>query len=246
MKLYKNWTLVYAFSKKLATTDKRFEQSLEIFKQSIEYNKRFHKLKIYSDKETFEYIYQFGIEIELIDFEDFIFLDDIKIKVLPKLTDNEVLIDPDVFLFSNLKLPTTYDVILDRPVNINVYWLQEQIESSKEYEFSKLINFKPKKDLTGNIGVIKFFNKNLQELYIDFYSKVRDIAKKEKDKLPPFPSYSILLGEVGLKTVIDDTNSSFFFASEISSNKYDHVAGPRKFDFDSIKKYLSPIKNNLI
>lgn len=244
--LYKNWELVYAFSKNLSTSNDKFEKSLNIFKQSIEYNKRFHKLKIYCDRDTLEYVSDFGVDIELIDFEDFIFLDDIKIKVLPNLKDNQVLIDPDIFLFSELKLPKTCDVVLDRPVNINVYWLQEQIEESKQYKFSKFINFKPKKDTTGNIGVLKFFNKELETSYIDFYNKVRNIAKEEKDKLPPFPSFSILLGEVGLKTVIDKMNSKIVFASEMSSNSYDHVAGPRKYDVDLIKDYLKPPKTSLI
>jgi len=240
------WVLVYAFSKKLSTSDVQFNKSLDILKYSIIYNKRYHKLKIYTDTETFLYIKDFGIDIEIFDFEKFIFLDDIKIQILPILNNNEVLIDPDIFLFSELKIPTEYDVVLDRPVNVKVSWLQEQIELSKNYEFSKLINFKPKNNKTGNIGIMKFFNKKLENSYIEFYKNVKSVAETEENNLPPFPSFSILLGELGLKTVIDNLNCKIVFLSEIRLNKYDHVAGPRKYDFDSIKGYLRPIEHKII
>lgn len=240
------WILVYVFSKKLSTSESQFNKSLDIFKHSIKYNKRYHKLKIYTDDETFLYVKDFGVEVEIFKFEDFLFLDDIKIQILPKLNKNEILIDPDIFLFHELKIPTECDVILDRPVNIRVSWLQEQIEMSKKYNFSKLINFKPKNNITGNIGIMKFFNIDLQNQYIDFYKNVKGIAEKEKDILPPFPSFSILLGEVGLKTVIDKLNCKIIFLSEIHLNKYDHFAGPRKYDFNIMKGYTNPIESKLI
>ena len=234
-----NLELVYAFSKKLSKSHVKFEKTLDLFQKSTIYNKRFHKLKIFSDKETLPFIEKFNIPIEVIEFEDFLFLDDIKIKVLPELTYNQVLIDYDVFLFSKLILPTQCDVVLDRPDNINVWYIQELAESARQYKFFELLDFNPKDDISGNIGLMKFFDKELEKNYIYFYNQLKNIAKLEKEMLPPFPSYSILLGEIGLKNVIDKMGSILKFTSTMDVNNYEHLAGPKKSDPDRWLKSLN-------
>ena len=243
MKLDKDWTLVYTFSKKLSVSDTQFERYLSVFKKSVQYNKKYHKLKLYTDKETYPHIYDFGLEVELIDFEDFLFLDDLKIKVIPFLESNEVMIDPDIFLLSELKVPKECDIVMDRPASIYGDSIQNLIKLSKSYKFGKLLDFNPKNNITGNIGILKIFNKNLEKSYIDFYDKVKEIAKEEKHKLPPFPSFSILVGELGLKNIIDKNDYKVVFLDMMNDNKYKHLAGSKKYD---IEHYLKPIQRTLI
>lgn len=235
------WTLVYAFSKKLSTSKNQWDNFLKVFFKSVQYNKRFHKIKIYTDESTLSYINHLDVSIESIPFENHLFLDDIKIQVLGILEKNEVLIDPDIFLYTKLHLDNKFDLIVDRPVSINSYWYLSDIQSCKKYNFSKHLNFDVVNNITGNIGIMKFFNKELLNRYIDFYNKVKLTASKEKKSLPPFPTYSILLGEVGLKNVVDDYNYSMGFASSNTLNSYTHLAGENK----SFSK-LKPLKRNLL
>lgn len=222
------WTLVYAFSKKLSTSEIQWKNFLKIFFKSVKYNKRFHKIKIYTDEHTLSYINHLDILIKVISFENYLFLDDIKIEVLGILEKNEVLIDPDIFLYKKLQLDNKFDLIVDRPVSINSYWYLDDIQSCKKYDFSKHLNFEVLDDITGNIGIMKFFNKELLNRYIDFYNKIKLTALNEKKLLPPFPTYSILLGEIGLKNVVDGYNYTMGFANKDIRNNYIHLAGENK------------------
>ena len=129
------WNLVYCFSKKLSDNDDNFEKILYSLEKSIEYNSKFHKVKVYTDSLTYQFIEHLNIEIEIYPFSKFRFLDDIKIQTLPLLTENEVLIDPDVFLFKELCLNEDSDAIFERPEKLSDPWYQREYSDSIKFEF---------------------------------------------------------------------------------------------------------------
>jgi hypothetical protein len=240
-----NWKLVYCFSKKLAVSTERFNSALSCLKNSIETNSKFHELKIYTDKDTYKFLENFTDDIEIIEYNDFSFLDDIKIQTLPLLKENEILIDIDIFLGNSLKINLLTDVVLDRPSYVTESYYRTEIERSLQYEFSKLLNYNPKKNEIGNIGIMKFVNKELEKKYINFYTKIKENILNQNKELPPFPAFSVLIGQIGLKNVIDDNNYTISYASKLDNN-YFHLAGSTKYKTVDFEKLNSRLTKTLI
>ena len=160
----KYWTLVYCFTKKLSKLaegeqDKNFNIILDCLKKSVQLNSKFHKLKLYTDDFTYDLVKDLNIETKVIDYSRFRFIDDIKIQTLPLLEENEVLIDPDIFLYKKLDVKENYDLILERKDSINTWWYNDERTLAEPFNFSKLLNFVSNSGTVGNIGIMKFFNK---------------------------------------------------------------------------------------
>jgi len=234
------WKLVYCFTKKLSLNESDFNTVLYSLNKSIEMSSKFHKIKIMTDNETLEYIKNIDVDYEIFEFDNFRFLDDIKIKVLPHIKNDEVLIDPDVFLFEELKIDKLCDLFAERPESINDKWYVEDYESSKKFEFSNYIKFESLNGDIVNIGILKFFNKQLERKYIENYNKIKSIALSEIDNLEPFPKYSILLGQLLLQNIIDDNSYNVIYAK--NNNEYYHLAGRQKYKNGYLKKLFN--KNN--
>ena len=239
----KIWTLVYCLSKRLAKTEDIWKTTLEYFKKSVEVNGKFHKLKLYTDEYTKKEL-DLDIETKILEVEDLSFLDNYKIQILPLLEKNEILIDPDVFLLKELTINEDCDIIVDREDSSNNKWYDIEFSMASDYKFSKLMKFK-KNVVIPNIGVLKFFNEKLQQKYIDSYNKIKTIAKEEN--LPPFPRFSILLGQVNLENIISQDTYSVEYCARNKNNEYLHIAGDEKFLEDSLNKvenFLSKDKSS--
>lgn len=238
-----DWKLVYCLSKRLAKTEDIWKTTLEYFKKSVEINGKFHKLKLYTDEYTKNEL-DLGIETKILEVEDLSFLDNYKIQILPLLEKNEILIDPDVFLLKELTINEDCDIIVDREDSSNNKWYDIEFSMASDYKFSKLMKFK-KNVFIPNIGVLKFFNKKLEQKYIDSYNKIKTIAKEEN--LPPFPRFSILLGQVNLENIISQDTYSVEYCARNKNNEYLHIAGDEKFLEDSLNKvenFLSKDKSS--
>ena len=205
----------------------------------------FHKVKLYTDSETKQYI-DFDIEIEILEVSDLSFLDNYKIQILPLLHDNEILIDPDVFLKKELIIDSDKDLVVDRPDSSNNKWYDIEFDMAKEYKFSKLMKFK-KDVIIPNIGILKFFNKELQKKYINNYNKIKSFTFDES--LPPFPRFSILLGQVSLENILSEDSYNIEYCSRKKQNDYIHLAGEEKFNeniLDNLESFLNKEKKKSI
>ena len=240
------WNLVYCFSKKLASSTIRFNYALSCLKKSIETNNKFHNIKLYTDATTISYLDDIPVEKEILNFDDFKFLDDIKIETLPKLKEDDILIDIDIFLGKALEINLNSDVVLDRPSYVTESYYRTEIERSIKYEFSKLLNYNLKKNEIGNIGIMKFVNKELEKKYINFYTKIKENTLNESKELPPFPAFSVLIGQIGLKNVIDNNNYTISYASKLDNNNYFHLAGDVKYKDIDFDKDLLRLNKTLI
>ena len=230
----KYWTLVYCFTKKLSKLaegeqEKNFNIILDCLKKSVQLNSKFHKLKLYTDDFTYDLVKDLNIETKVIDYSRFRFIDDIKIQTLPLLEENEVLIDPDIFLYKKLDVKENYDLILERKDSINTWWYNDERTLAEPFNFSKLLNFVSKSGTVGNIGIMKFFNKKFLNDYIERYNEVRDVAMAEEETLYPFPRFSVLLGQLLLRNVADDFNYSIGYSNMNEKNEYKHLSGHNKY-----------------
>lgn len=235
----KYWTLVYCFTKKLSKLaegeqDKNFNIILDCLKKSVQLNSKFHKLKLYTDDFTYDLVKDLNIETKVIDYSRFRFIDDIKIQTLPLLEENEVLIDPDIFLYKKLDVKENYDLILERKDSINTWWYNDERTLAEPFNFSKLLNFVSKSGTVGNIGIMKFFNKKFLNDYIERYNEVRDVAMAEEETLYPFPRFSVLLGQLLLRNVADDFNYSIGYSNMNEKNEYKHLSGHTKYKQHSL------------
>jgi len=238
-----SWKLIYCFTKRLSQSEENFKNILYSLRKSIELSSRFHDVKIFTDKETIQYLNNIEVKKELLDFGHLRFLDDIKISVLPHIKENEVLIDPDVFLFKKLYITEKCDIFVERPENIKDNWYVTDYEYSKKFKFSKNIKLESISGNVTNIGILKFFNTHLLNKYIERYNFVRNIALEEETTLDEFPKYSILLGQLLLQNVIDENGYIVSYAKHNKKNEYYHLAGEQKYENDYLNKILER-KNN--
>jgi len=232
------WKLIYCFTKRLSQSQEKFENILYSLNKSIELSSRFHDVKIITDTETLKYLNNLQVEKELFEFGHLHFLDDIKISILPHIKENEILIDPDVFLYKELIVSVECDLFAERPENINDRWYIKDYNLSKKFKFSKHIKLDSKSGNVTNIGILKFFNKNLLKKYIEEYNFVKSIALEQNDNLYSFPTFSILLGQLLLQNIIDKNDYRVSYAKLNTHNKYYHLAGEQKYDINYLKNII--------
>lgn len=233
------WNLVYCITKRLSQSEENFEIILYCLNKSIELASKFHNIKIITDSQTIGYIKHLNIEIEIFDFGHLRFLDDIKISVLPQLKDDELLIDPDVFIYRELKIDEDCDLLCERPENIiRDIWYHTDYKLSKNFKFSNFIRFESKTNDICNIGILKFFNQDLLKKYIERYNFVKSVALDEENNLYEFPTFSILLGQLLLQNIIDENDYKVNYIRHNRYNEYYHLAGPQKYDVKYLKSAL--------
>ena len=85
-----------------------------------------------------------------------------------------------------------------------------------------------------------------QKKYINFYTKIKENTLNESKELPPFPAFSVLIGQIGLKNVIDDNNYTISYASKLDNNNYFHLAGDVKYKNIDFDKDLLRLNKTLI
>ena len=223
-----NISFVYCFSKTLAVNEEQYEVNLEVLSKSVEHLKGLHQCKIFTDTQTYDDLKELSDNIEIVNTDNFKFLDDFKIKVLQNLTSNEILIDPDVMVFEKLKFDTSVDLIFDRKDSPSHDWYLndiEKIKGTKLYDKIKLVKNIP---FVPNIAFFKINNTNLLREYTDLYNFFKeDLLSKLKIQ---FPSFSILLGQYLLGIVLYEGKYSYIdIRGSNKKNSYVHLGGPQKY-----------------
>lgn len=233
--------LVYCFSKTLSENQSRLDVVLYCLKRSIEINSRFHDLKLYTDYLTLDELSHLDIQKEVVDFTPLKFTDDIKIQTLPLLKENEILIDIDVFLKKELVIDSNCDVIGEHPEYLSSKWYIRDYTKASNYNFGKHIRYSSISGGVINIGILKFFNKELQSQYFEKYNYVRDLALKQEHLIPEsLLNFSILLGQLLLQNIIDEYKYKVKFACNIHQNNYLHLAGKFKFELEeNLEEYIN-------
>ena len=77
--------------------------------------------------------------------------------------------------------------------------------------------------------------------YIIHYNNVRSVAFEEYDLLPPFPKFSLLLGQLLLQNLIDDNNYKISYCKLNKKNNYNHLAGITKYGYEKSNEYIDKV-----
>lgn len=236
-------SLCYCISRKLRFHEENFLKVLKVLFLSIETNSKYYDLTLYTDEATFKYVQNYPVKIKVVNYLNLRFIDDIKIQTLPHLKKEDILIDIDIFIFSKLEFTPNCDLLLETKYTLPLYYKREYKEASK-FEFSKFISFPTTSGKVGNIGVIKFFNRELENKYIEKYNFISSLAYEEIKNVYSYRKFSGLMGEIILQNLIDMSKVKVEYLKDKNNTSYLHLAGPRKYN----EKYLTGIikKNNLI
>ena len=229
---------VYCFTKKLSTELDKYKISLKVFSDSVKYLSKNYNYKIYTDLDTYKDIKSFGENINIVDTESIFFTDDFKVSILDSLADNEVYIDPDVFIYSKLNINYNSDLIFCHRDTPSAWWYQDYIESIKgSLLYDKIRNWEDKIKINEaeqipfvpNIGFLKINNSNLRRNYIDQYNLYReDLLTRPINNRN---GISILLGQYLLGILFNEGKYSYFNHRDNNTKEnYIHLAGPQKFE----------------
>ena len=228
-------SFVYCFSKKLAANEEQYAINLLLLEKSIGYIKKLYEYRIITDEQTLEDIKTLSDNIKIINSDNFIFLEDIKTTLVSSLNDNELIVDPDLFIYRDLGISLDYDIIFeheDRPSNP---WYTDYIDGLKGTLLYDRILSAGKIPFVPNIGFFRINNLNLRSDFLQQYNTYReDILNKNMEN----PNqYNLLLGQYLLGIVLYEGNYSYLSTRSINKDQvYHHFAGPNKYKKFKVNK----------
>ncbi len=226
----------FCFTIKILNNKSDLNLYVQMIEKSIECAKQYHKVKFYTDEETIKHISIQDVEIQMIDTNNFYFVDDFKIHLLNVVKDDEVIIDTDLFLFSTLYLEDGYDLYVDFKDHSSKDWYIEYLNWFVNNGIKEIIpNFNDKIISVPNIGILKFKNKELREKYIETYYTIRNWVLLKDRNIDR--GISIILGQYLLALLISDYRVKYCHKNK---NHYIHLSGPQKFE----KNVVQNIKPN--
>jgi len=234
----------FCFTIKIINSIDNLERYQTMISKAVECAKPHHKVIFYTDTETLPYLNLCDIEIKLIDTNDFYFVDDFKVHLLSIISDDEILIDTDLFLFSPLNLESNKDLYVDFRDNSSKYWYTEYLNWCIEKNIEEVFpNFIIENMHVPNIGILKIQNKELKNEYIKLYYKIREWILSKDSNINR--GISIILGQYLLALLIVNKRYKVSYCFN-DYNYYCHLSGPIKFQNDIIDKTMLLLNKRLI
>lgn len=230
-----NLKLIYCFTFNLTEPhifNRYKNQILNVLNTSIEYNKRFHEIVLYTDSYTKSFLNE-NIQIILTDTSSYKFYDDFKLDIHSKLKENEILIDFDVFLNSPLSINFSDDIIIDKYEDVKYFYRYERsLRQLEQYSVvNKFKSLEVRKDQMPNIGIFKINSIELWEKYLSTYLEFRKELLNELKVEDNPVKYSAMLGQYTLNNLLLHYSPTIFFTG--NSNNYVHL--------NTYEKYTTPL-----
>ena len=210
--------LVYCFSRVLSQTEEQYTISLSLLKKSIELSSKIYAVKIYTDEITFEDLKDLNVETKILKDLDLIFTDDFKVLVLDLLNTNEIFIDSDVLIYSELTIDSTKDIVFDFVDKPSNYWYRDPFNNLRSTAIEDKIHRIGKPSIVPNLGFLKFNNQELLFSYKIQYSNIRKLLLEQAKHITPIHQFSIILGQYVLGAVLELGKYSYFDMR--SNNEY--------------------------
>lgn len=232
----------FCFTIKVINSISNLDIYQNIISKSIAFAKKYHKINFYTDTETLSYLNISDVDIKLIDTSNFYFIDDFKIHLLSIISDEEILIDTDLFLFNKLELEDGYDIYVDFKDSGKNKWYTQYLNWCIDNGIKEIIpDFDNLKIHPPNLGILKIKNKQLKLEYIELYNCIKKwILTKDKNINK---GISIVLGQYLLGVILQHKYKVYYCYGK---HKYKHLGGPQKFNKDILKQYLPDNKSKLI
>lgn len=221
-------SFVYCFSKKLAANEEQYAINLLLLEKSISYIKDLYSYRIITDKLTHNDLKHLSSNIEFIDTSSFIFLEDLKAKCVQLLKENEVIVDPDLFIFQKLNFNGNYDLIFEHKDSPNKPWYADYKEKLKGTLLYDRILDAGSLPFVPNIGFFKITNNKLLSIFVKEYYYLREDLLSRHNTNPN--QFNLLLGQYLLGILLFENNFSYLNLRENNSvETYTHMAGPDKY-----------------
>jgi hypothetical protein len=215
----------FFFTIKIINSIDNLERYQTMISKAVNCAKEHHKVNFYTDAETLPYLDIEGVDIKLIDTNGFYFVDDFKIHLLSIISDEEVLVDTDLFLFKELKLEDAKDVYVDFMDSSKQKWYTEYLNWFIDNGINELIpEFGNDIIIVPNIGILKIQNTQLKEEYREMYYKIREWVLYKDTTITK--GVSIILGQYLLGLLVQKYKVGYCYSSK---NHYVHLSGPSKF-----------------
>jgi len=224
----------FCFTIKILNKKSDLNLYVQMIEKSIECAKQYHKVKFYTDEETITHISIKDVEIQMVNTDNFYFVDDFKVYLLDIVEDDEVILDTDLFLFSPLYLEGGCDLYVDFKDHSGKDWYIEYLDWFISNGITELIpNFNNEVIPVPNIGILKFKNKELQKKYTETYYIIKKwVLSKDKniDR-----GISIILGQYLLALLMSNYKVKYCHKNK---NHYIHLSGPQKFEKNVIDNIM--------
>jgi len=217
----------FSFTTKLLIDTSNTKTYLELLNKSIKFAKRYHKVKLYTDDVTLPIVSNIDVDIVLVDTTGFRFIDDFKVYLLSHISDDEVLVDVDLFLYKPLYLKDGWDIWVDFKDNSSNGWYKDYVKYCVDNGICNILpDFIQSSMSIPNIGILKIDNPYLKLDYIHSYNKIRDWLFTLDDE--PDIGLSIILGQYLLGLLLKDGKYKVSYCHR-NGNDYIHLSGPVKF-----------------
>jgi len=221
------YSIAFSFTTKLLTDNSNAKTYLELLTKSIKFAKRYHSVRLYTDDVTLPMVNDIDVDIVLVDTTGFWFIDDFKLHLLSHISDYEILVDVDLFLYNPLHLNGGYDIWVDFKDNSSNEWYRNYIKYCVDNGIIKILpDFVQFSMSIPNIGILKINNPDLKKDYIELYNRIRDWLLSLDSK--PNIELSIILGQYLLGLLLKDGKYKISYCHR-NKNNYIHLSGPVKF-----------------
>jgi hypothetical protein len=227
----------FCFTIKIINSIDNLKRYQTMISKAVNCAKEHHIVKFYTDENTLPYLNIEGVEVKLIDTSDFYFVDDFKVYLLSVISEDEILVDTDLFLFRELKLEDGMDIYADFMDNSKQKWYTEYLQWFIDNGVNELIpEFYNITINVPNIGILKIQNTQLKEEYVELYYKIRKWVLSKDNRITK--GVSIILGQYLLGLLIKKYKIGYCYNSK---NHYVHLSGPSKFK-KNILDTITPTK----
>lgn len=223
------FNLIYTYSIKLS--GKSIDKYVKLLKRAYLHNSKYHSIILYTDKETLPYIEDIFPDIRLVEIENLQFMDDIKMEIIDKLNQNDILTDYDIFLNSSINLPEEFDIFVDRRGEIRELILYRHLFEHLRKEGYDLYTESVNSYL--NVGFLKINGIEKIKLVKEAYYKLRDwyILNKVEDRTKFTYHTGVCPSIAALQYNLEKLSKAYDWkVCEMEKiNDYHHLVGEDKF-----------------
>ena len=226
--------LIYSYSTKMGNYDDN-DWIMRLYKAAIIRSKQLgYTIKLYGCEFAYDKLKEVVDEWVDISEEEFILTDDLKIYIHSKEGLDCITIDGDIILESNLKLPWDCDIIYEIKGIVKakeITKFQRYLNIFKDYDIESNIEyFNYNTSYACSVGILKFNNDEIKQLFISTYYKFREYFLKNitsDNRLFKKDDPAIIVCEYMFACLLENTD---YIGKECNLiNNYTHYMSLTKF-----------------
>ena len=228
--------LIFSYSTKIGDY-KDNDFYLSFYKISMKIAKDLgYTIKFYGCEYALNFLKEFYDESVDVSNENFILTDDLKIFIHQNEPCGAITIDGDLFLYKKLSIDSEKDISIDRDEYIyhrRSKKYREYLPFFFKYDLSSINYFDKENDTALNVGILRFKNQKIKDLFISEYYKFRklylDIIEPKEHLLKNKKTISIIICQYLFNCISKIENIQIDYCYK--ENDYKHYIGQSKKHF---------------